>query len=452
MFLVLYFLTPMPKGSASLRNGVILLASLLFYAWAEPIFVLILIGQCVTSWCFGLLIGKYRGKPICKVILAASISLDLGVLLLFKYADFFVLNFNAALGTNITLLRLILPVGISFYTFQMLSYTIDLYRGKIQVNRNLLNFATFVSMFPQLVAGPIVRYAEVENDLERRKHRVEDIAAGLRRFVVGLGKKVLIANTMGELIQHYTSSEENAVLFSWMYVTAFALQIYFDFSGYSDMAIGLGRVLGFKFPENFNYPYIAKSLTEFWRRWHMTLALWFRDFLFIPLGGSRVKPLRYVFNVVLIWFLIGFWHGAAWNFVIWGLYFAAVLLLEKYVLGKYLDKLPAFVGRGWVLFSVLITAVFFNAYSFTEIGETLSRLFGLGESSFAGAESLYYFRSFFVPLLLGIIGSTPLPKMLADKAIKKFRVLEPIGMTVILLISTAFLVDGSFNPFIYFRF
>ena len=452
LFLIIYFLTPMPGGSVRWRNAVILISSLFFYAWAEPVFIFILIVQCITSWSLALLINKYRGKTINKYILAFSISLDLGVLLLFKYADFFILNINTLFGTNILFFRLLLPIGISFYTFQLLSYTIDLYRGKIQVNRNLLDFATFVSMFPQLVAGPIVRYAEVEENLTRRKHRVEDVAAGLRRFTIGLGKKVLIADSLGVLVGHYRLTPENTVLFSWLYVTAFALKIYFDFSGYSDMAIGLGRVLGFTFPENFNYPYIAKSLKEFWQRWHMTLGLWFRDFVFIPLGGSRVKPLRYVFNVVFIWFLIGFWHGAAWNFIIWGLYFALVLLIEKYVLQKYLIKLPGFVERAWVLFSVLLTAVFFNAYDFADISITFLRLFGFGAEGFIGDISVYYLRSYFVLLLMGIVGSTPLPKIMANKIINKYKYVEIAGVMVVLLLSTAFLVDGSFQPFIYFRF
>ncbi|MCL2224469.1 MAG: MBOAT family protein [Defluviitaleaceae bacterium] len=450
--LILYFITPMPGGSVRLRNIVLLVLSLVFYAWGEPIFVLVMIAQCVSSWALALLIDKYRGQTLSRVFFIISISIDLGVLAIFKYLDFFIINANNLFGAEFSLVRLILPIGISFYTFQILSYTIDLYRGRIQVNRNLLDFATFVAMFPQLVAGPIIRYADVELSITKREHRFEDVSIGLRRFVIGLAKKVLIANVMGEILDIYVATNENTVLFSWLYVTAFALKIYFDFSGYSDMAIGLGRVFGFRFLENFNYPYIAKSIAEFWQRWHISLGAWFKDYVYIPLGGNRVKAPRFVLNTLIIWFLIGFWHGASWNFIVWGLYFAAVILLEKFVLSRF--KLPRFFGHSYVLFSVLFTAVLFNATDFSDIGATFSRLFGFGADSFVGTESLYYLRSYLVPLAIGIIGSTPLLKNFADKLSdrKIFKVLEPLTVGVLLIVSTAFIVDGSFNPFIYFRF
>jgi alginate O-acetyltransferase complex protein AlgI len=445
---------PMPGGSARWRNVVLLLMSLIFYAWGEPIFVFVLIAQCFTSWSLALLIDTFRGRPLSKAVLILSMTLDLGVLALFKYANFFLANFNYIFGANIGLLHWILPIGISFYTFQMLSYTIDLYRGKIQVQRNFLNFATYVAMFPQLLAGPIVRYADIEQSLARREHRLEDVAMGLRRFVIGLGKKVLIANVMGELITVYMYSTEKSALFTWLYLVAFVLKLYFDFSGYSDMAIGLGRVFGFRFLENFNYPHISKSMTEFWTRWHISLTTWFRDYLYFPLGGSRVKTPRFVLNLLIMWLFIGFWHGAAWNFIAWGFYYALILLFEKFVLSKFLDRTPHILRHLYVWMVLITTGVFFDGTSLAEIGGTFLRMFGIGADSFAGVESLYYLRSFFVPIMIGIIGGTPIPKRFAEKvsANKSFAVIEPLVIAALLLVSTAFIVDGSFNPFIYFRF
>jgi alginate O-acetyltransferase complex protein AlgI len=445
---------PMPGGSARWRNVVLLIMSLIFYAWGEPIFVVVLIAQCLTSWSLALLIDKFRGRPLSKAVLIVSMTLDLGVLAIFKYANFFLANFNYVFGTDIGLLHWILPIGISFYTFQMLSYTIDLYRGKIQVQRNFLNFATYVALFPQLLAGPIIRYADIEHSLAKRKHSIEDVAIGLRRFVIGLGKKVLIANVMGELIVLYQNSGESSVLFTWMYLLAFVLKLYFDFSGYSDMAIGLGRVFGFRFLENFNYPHIAKSMTEFWTRWHISLVTWFRDYVYFPLGGSRVKTPRFVFNLVFLWFLLGLWHGASWNFIAWGFYYALILLFEKFVLSKFLDRTPNIIRHLYVWMVLITTGVFFDGTSLTEIGGTFLRMFGFGADSFAGVESLYYLRSFFVPIMIGMIGGTPIPKRLVEKLSvrKSFAIIEPLAIGVLLLVSTAFIVDGSFNPFIYFRF
>jgi len=450
--LIIYFITPMPGGSNRLRNIVLLLSSLVFYAWAEPVFILIMVGQCISSWGLALLIDKYRGQKLSKYIMILSISIDLGVLALFKYADFFLSNVNFFLGTDIGLLRLVLPIGISFYTFQILSYTVDLYRGKISVNRNLLDFATYVSMFPPLLAGPIVRYADIEKMLSARKHRFEDFAVGVRRFAIGLGKKVLIADVMGQLIAVYRVSGESSVLFTWMYLVAFVLKLYFDFSGYSDMAIGLGRMFGFKFLENFNYPHISKSMSEFWTRWHISLVTWFRDFVYIPLGGNRVSVPRSVLNLFIIWFLIGFWHGADWNFIAWGVYYFLILLFERFVLSKYLDKIPGLFRHLYVWFVLLSTGVFFDAASLADIWATLGLMFGFGADSFAGLESLYYLRSFLVPILIGFIGGTPIPKNLAKKIFARVKILEPVAVALILIIVTAFLVTGSFNPFVYFRF
>ncbi|MCL2170413.1 MAG: MBOAT family protein [Defluviitaleaceae bacterium] len=452
--ILLYFVTPMPSGSAKYRNMVLLALSLFFYAWGEPVFIIILILQCVTSWALALLIDKYRGKPASKVVLIISMTIDLGVLALFKYADFIFTNINSWFNAEIGLLGLILPIGISFYTFQILSYTIDLYRGKIKVNKSLLDFATYVTIFPPLLAGPIVRYADIEDSLAKRKHSLEDIAIGARRFVIGLGKKVLIADQLGVLISHYQASSENTVLFTWLYLVAFVLKLYFDFSGYSDMAIGLGRIFGFRFMENFNYPHISKSMAEFWTRWHISLVTWFRDYVYFPLGGNRVKIPRFVFNLVLLWFLIGFWHGASWNFVAWGMYYAAILLFERFVLSKYLDKLPNFIRHFYVIMVLLTTGVFFDAASLAAVGETFSVMFGFGADSFSGVESLYYLRSYLVIIGIAIIGSTPMPKNIANRILEKkqFRFLEPVVLALLLLVVTGFIVDGSFNPFVYFRF
>jgi len=449
---VVYFVTPMPKGSNHLRNLVILVSSLVFYAWAEPVFVLIMIGQCVSSWALALLIDKYRGRALSKYIMILSISIDLGVLALFKYADFFLSNINYITGADIGLLRLTLPIGISFYTFQILSYTVDLYRGKIKVNRNLLDFATYVTMFPPLLAGPIIRYADVESSLINREHKIDDFAVGVRRFVIGLGKKVLIADVLGQLIVIYGNSRENSVLFTWMYLVAFVLKLYFDFSGYSDMAIGLGRMFGFRFLENFNYPHISKSMSEFWTRWHISLVTWFRDYVYIPLGGNRVSVPRSVFNLFTIWFLIGFWHGADWSFVAWGLYFFLILILERFFLSRYLEKIPSVLRHAYVWFVLLSTGAFFSATNLSGVFETLGRMFGYGADSFAGVESLYYLRSFMIPILVGFIGGTPLPKRFWKKAVSRVKFLEPVAVGVLLLVVIGFLVTGSFNPFVYFIF
>jgi len=452
--LVLYFLTPTPKGSLRLRNLVLFLASLVFYAWGEPIYVLLMVGQCISAWAFSLLIDKFRGRPASRTAMIASVVVSLSALLFFKYADFFVQNVSGLFRLEIGILGLALPIGISFYTFQILSYTIDLYRGKIQVQRSLLNFSTYVAMFPQLIAGPIVRYADVAQGLSVREHTLGRFALGARRFTLGLGKKVLIANVLGELVSIYKQSGENSLLFVWLYVVAYTLHIYFDFSGYSDMAIGLGHMLGFKFPENFNYPYIAKSITDFWRRWHMSLSSWFRDYIYIPLGGNRVTVPRHIFNILVVWMLTGFWHGADWNFIFWGLYFAIFLIVEKFFLSRLLDRLPNFFNHVYVLLLVSVSWVFFDSSSFAEIGSALTRMFGFNVDSFAGVESLYYLRSYLVPLVLGAIGCTPLPKLLAGKLSgkKAYTALEPRTVGVLLIVITAYLVDGSFNPFIYFRF
>ena len=446
--LVLYFLVPF-----RFKNAVLLTFSLVFYGWGEPVYLILMTLSILMGWVFGLLIGKYRGTKRAKLFLTASVVTSLGLLGWFKYADFAVENLNA-LGLDLALPRVALPIGISFYTFQILSYTIDVYRGNAESQKSLVNFGAYVSMFPQLIAGPIVRYADVARQLESREHSVEKASLGVRRFVIGLAKKVLIANQLGQLIELYRASSQPSVLFVWMYAAAFALQIYFDFSGYSDMAIGLGKIFGFDLLENFNYPFISRSISEFWRRWHMSLGGWFRDYVYIPLGGNRVKPLRYVFNVLAVWALTGLWHGAAWNFVLWGLLFAALLTAEKFLLGKAMAKLPGWLVRVPILVVLLISFVLFNASSLSQAAADVGGMLGLGGLPAVSAESLYYLRSYGLLLVMAVVGATPLVKNLAlrlEKG-KAFAILEPVVLCALLLAVTAFLVGGSFNPFLYFRF
>jgi len=350
---------------------------------------------------------------------------------------------------------MLMPIGISFYTFQLLSYTVDLYKGQIEIQRNVLDFSTYVASFPQLIAGPIVRYADVAKAFASREHSLSRFAMGSRRFILGLGKKMLLANLFGELVEIYKLSGDQSTLFTWLYLIAYTMQIYFDFSGYSDMAIGLGHIFGFKFPENFNYPYIADSITNFWRRWHMTLSGWFRDYVYIPLGGNRVKLVRHIFNIMVVWMLTGFWHGADWNFILWGGYFGVILLIEKFVIGKILDKTPKILRHIYVMLIVFISWAFFDAVGgFNAAFITIGRMFG-GGASLVSTESLYYLRSYAIPIIIAMIGVTPLCKSLAEKIDKKktlVMILEPLIILLILIASTAAMVDGSFNPFIYFRF
>ena len=445
--LITYFLVP-----RSLKNAILLLFSLVFYAWGEPKYVFLMLATIALFYGCGLAIGKCVTPMWKKFWLIVSIVTSLGLLAVFKYADFFIGSLNAATGTAIPLLKLALPIGISFYTFQCLSYTIDVYRGNAQVQHNIIHFGTYVSLFPQLIAGPIVRYVDVAQELDHRTHSWDDVALGLRRFLIGLSKKVLLANQLGELTNIFRASDEKSVLFYWIYAVAFTLHIYFDFSGYSDMAIGLGRVFGFHFIENFNYPYLSKSIAEFWRRWHMSLGSWFRDYVYIPLGGNRVSRGRWVFNILVVWMLTGLWHGAAWNFVLWGLLYAVVLLLEKWV--PALQKLPTLLRRGYVLLVVVLGFVLFNAADLSQTVSDIAGMFGFGGVPLVSEPALYYLRSYAVVFLISLIGATPIVRDMARKLSKKpiGAVLEPIVLIMMLLVCSAYLVDGSFNPFLYFRF
>jgi len=442
-----------PEGFlTSVRNLILLVFSLVFYGWGEPKYVYLMFATIALFYLCGLAIGWCSTKAWQKFWLVASVVISLSLLALFKYADFFISSVNAVTGLNMTLLRLALPIGISFYTFQCLSYTVDVYRGTAQVQKNPINFGAYVALFPQLIAGPIVRYVDVARELNSRDHSWEKIALGLRRFLVGLTKKILIANQLGELTNIFRDSGEKSVVFFWMYAIAFALHIYFDFSGYSDMAIGLGKVFGFHFIENFNYPYLSKSIGEFWRRWHMSLGSWFRDYVYIPLGGNRVSKSRWVFNTLVVWMLTGLWHGAAWNFVLWGLLYAAFLLLEKFV--PALLKLPTLLRRCYVLLIVVLGFVLFNAVSLQEAVSDIGGMFGFAGVPLVNSQTLYYLRSYGALFIAGFIGATPLVKNLAQKLEHKpiGAVLEPIVLIALLLVCTAYLVDGSFNPFLYFRF
>ena len=403
------------------------------------------------SYICGILVDKYRGTKTAKLFLILEIIISIGLLIYFKYADFIIKNINLWLSQKIDLINVLLPIGISFYTFQMISYVVDIYRGEVKVQKNILKLATYVSLFPQLIAGPIVRYSTIEKQLENREYSINKFSLGVRRFVIGLGKKVLIANVIGTLVNTFFISEDKSILFYWLYAIGVMLQIYFDFSGYSDMAIGLGKMFGFDFLENFNYPYIATSITDFWRRWHISLSSWFRDYVYIPLGGNRVSKIKWIRNIMVVWILTGLWHGAEWNFIIWGIYFGILLIIEKLFLLKKTEKIPKFLKVIYTLFFVMISFIIFNG---NEIIENIKGLFGIGNISVISKESIYYLKSYFIVILIGIIGATPIMKNIVKKEkIKKItNILEPIYLFSILLLSTSYIIDGSFNPFLYFRF
>ena len=443
----LYFLVP-----GKLKNALLLIFSLVFYAWGEPRYVFLMIATILLFFFCGLAIEKSKGTQRKRLWLTVSVAVSLALLAVFKYADFLIGSVNGIAGTNLPLLKLALPIGISFYTFQCLSYTIDVYRGNVPAQRNIISFGAYVSLFPQLIAGPIVRYVDVARQLDYRTHSWENVFVGLRRFLIGLAKKILIANQLGQLTELFRASGEKSVVFYWLYAVAFALHIYFDFSGYSDMAIGLGRVFGFHFIENFDYPYLSKSVAEFWRRWHMSLGSWFRDYVYIPMGGNRVGKGRWVFNILVVWMLTGLWHGAAWNFVLWGLMYALFLLLEKWLPG--LQKLPSVLRHGYVLLVTLFGFVLFNAATLSQAVTDIGGLFGVGGLPFISGETVYYLRSYGVLLIAAIVGSTPLIRNCARciEHTPVAAVLEPLLLVALLLVCSAYLVDGSFNPFLYFRF
>ena len=449
--LLVYFVVP-----DRLKNFTLLAASLIFYGWGEPKYLVFMLLSVTQSYIAALLVERFRGKKLAKLALALSAVASLGLLAYCKYADFFIENFNTVTGLSVPLLKVALPVGISFYTFQILSYVVDVYRGDVPAQRNFIDLAMYIAMFPQLIAGPIVRYSDIAGSLKNRKTTLADASEGIRRFSIGLAKKILLANSAALLVSEFKAYNEKTVLFYWLYALAYMLHIYFDFSGYSDMAIGLGRIFGFRFSENFNYPYISASITEFWRRWHISLGGWFRDYLYIPLGGNRVKPFRHVINIFVVWAATGFWHGASWNFVLWGLLYAALLLLEKYVLHpKIRFAVPMHI---YTLLFVMLGFILFDSASVADALTSFKALFGFGGIPAANTASLYYLKSNIVLLVVAVIGATPLPKLLYEKiGLRKLggkilAVVTPLATLASVALCTAYLIDGSFNPFVYFRF
>ena len=449
--LLVYFVVP-----DRLKNFTLLAASLIFYGWGEPKYLVFMLLSVTQSYIAALLVEHFRGKKLAKLALALSAVASLGLLAYCKYADFFIENFNAVTGLSVPLLNIALPVGISFYTFQILSYVVDVYRGDVPAQRNFIDLAMYIAMFPQLIAGPIVRYSDIAGSLKNRKTTLADASEGIRRFSIGLAKKILLANSAALLVSEFKAYNEKTVLFYWLYALAYMLHIYFDFSGYSDMAIGLGRIFGFRFSENFNYPYISASITEFWRRWHISLGGWFRDYLYIPLGGNRVKPFRHVINILIVWAATGFWHGASWNFVLWGILYAALLLFEEYVLHpKIRFAVPMHI---YTLLFVMLGFVLFDSANVTDALASFKALFGFGGIPAADTASLYYLKSNIVLLVVAVIGATPLPKLLYEKiGLRKYggkilAVVTPLAALASVALCTAYLIDGSFNPFVYFRF
>lgn len=445
LLLIIYFIMP-PKY----KNLTLLIFSLIFYFLGEPKYIIILLTSSLANYYLSKIMFKVKYP---KLILTIAILYNVIQLLIFKYTDFFITNINTLINTNIPLTRIIMPIGISFFTFQTLGYIIDVYRKKHAPADNLINFMTYVALFPQLVAGPIVRYIDVEKELKYRKNTYKDFSNGVKRFTIGLSKKVLIANVLGEFIKAITST---TILSSWIKPICFTLQIYFDFSGYSDMAIGLGLMFGFKFKENFNYPLIADSITNFWRRWHISLSSWFKDYVYIPLGGNRVSNLKWLRNIFTVWFLTGFWHGASWNFIIWGLYFGIILVIEKLFLQKYLQK-TKILKYLYTEIIIIISFLIFNSTTTKEILEGLKNMLLLNNIPFTNQEIIYQLRNYISILIISIIASTPILKILINylqttRLKPIINTLEPLYYLLLLTLSTAFLIDASFNPFLYFRF
>ena len=457
--LLCYYIVP-----RSLRNLVLFLFSLLFYAWGEPVYILLMLVSILVSYTGGIAVDrmKQQGRQkAARTALIISSVVSLSLLGFFKYADFVIGTVNGLTGAGLELLELALPIGISFYTFQTMSYTIDVYRGEAQVQKNLISFGAYVVMFPQLIAGPIVQYKTIDRQLRNRTETAEEFALGIHRFMIGLGKKVLLANNAGALwdtIQSMTYSEV-PVLTAWMGLAAYSFQLYFDFSAYSDMAIGLGHMFGFRFLENFNYPYISKSITEFWRRWHISLSTWFRDYVYIPLGGNRVSKWKHVRNILAVWLLTGIWHGANWNFVLWGVYYGILLLIEKFVLGRILEKLPSVIRHIYCMFFVMIG---WNLFVFDDMAlgfGFMRALFGGYGQGMLNQETVYLLYNNIVLLVLLIIGCTQIPAKIAGhfcRALEKkeivLTVIRNLFYVLIFFLSVAWLVDASFNPFLYFRF
>lgn len=452
--LFLYYIAP-----KSIRNIILILASLIFYAWGEPVYIVIMLFAIVFDYTNGLIIEKYSTNIVVKRLgLIASLTVNLGLLSFFKYYGFFVGNFSALFHLNLTVKSLPLPLGISFYTFQSMSYIIDVYLGKVPAQKKILAYATFVTMFPQLVAGPIVRYIDISKQIDNRKQNLVQFLDGLELFIIGLAKKVLLANNIGILWSSIKAAPQGeiSILTAWIGIVSFTFQIYFDFSGYSDMAIGLAKMLGFELNINFNYPYISRNVTEFWRRWHISLGTWFREYLYIPLGGNRQGKWKQLRNLFVVWFLTGFWHGANWNFIVWGLYFGGFVVLEKFFLLKWLSNKPRFIGHVYTLLVVIVGWVFFEFDSLTQGLGFIRTMFGIGTNKLIDGHSIYYLYTNGILLIILALCSTPLMRHLLIKFKKTMKVTGtiaiPIAYMLIVVLCTAFLVNESYNPFLYFRF
>ncbi|HSL86169.1 MAG TPA: MBOAT family O-acyltransferase [Bacteroidales bacterium] len=449
---LIYYMVP-----NNAKNAALLFFSLVFYGFGEPVYIVIMIVSIFVDYWNGLFIEKYRQHRILpRIFLSLSIIANLGLLGFFKYGDFLDRNVNGFFSLNIPLMNIALPIGISFFTFQTMSYSIDVYRGKTRAQKNIITFGTYVSMFPQLIAGPIVIYKDVEKQLKERLVTWQGLYEGVLRFTLGLGKKVLLANSIGLLWEEIRMipHEELSVAVSWMGILAFALQIYFDFSGYSDMAIGLGKIFGFDFPENFNYPFISRSITEFWRRWHMSLSRWFRDYLYIPMGGNQRGTLTTLRNIFLVWLLTGFWHGAGWNYLLWGGYFGVMLILEKYVLRSVLSRLGEVSSRLYTLTVLLFSFAIFAIEDLIELSSYLQIM--LGQGVFVDERFLYYLTNFGILFILLVFSATPLPYSIYRRLNKKegaqARILSGSVLFAVFIVSIAYIVDGAYNPFLYFRF
>ena len=446
--LILYFIVP-----KKYKNLLLLISSLLFYFYGEPKYIILMIIEIVLAYFEARLIEKYKSKEI----FIFSIFIHVLLLCIFKYTNFLITNINGIFNTNISLLNIVLPIGISFYTFQIISYLVDVYKGKVKAQKNFISLATYVSLFPQLIAGPIVRYETINDELDNRKQTFNDFSSGISRFIIGLSKKVLIANILGELCNIFILSNEKTVLFYWIYGISYSLQIYFDFSAYSDMAIGLGRMFGFHFMENFDYPYISKSITEFWRRWHISLSSWFKDYVYIPLGGSREGTFKLIRNILIVWLLTGLWHGSEWTFILWGLFIGILLVIEKLLLNKYIEKLPSIVRRIYTLFIIMISFIIFSG---SNINESFNNIVGLFNFSnpFINKFTIHYLKDYGLVLIIAIFLSTPILKntIIKLKENKKINniinILEIIVLLILLVIVTSYLIDSSYNPFLYFRF
>ncbi len=448
--LLVYFLVPKKA-----KNAILFAFSLLFYAWGEPIYVGLMIFSTVLDYCCGRAVEKYRGTPKAKIGLLVSVIVNLSLLCLFKYTDFLLGTVNGIFGCNIPLLNLPLPIGISFYTFQTMSYTIDVYRGDAKVQNNIISFGAYVSLFPQLIAGPIVRYQTIADQIDERTHSFDKFGEGVKRFVCGLGKKVLLANNIGLLWNTISGSSELSVVSAWLGIVAFAFQIYFDFSGYSDMAIGLGKMFGFDFLENFDHPYCSKSVTEFWRRWHISMGTWFRDYVYIPLGGNRKGLAIQLRNIAIVWLLTGFWHGASWNYVLWGVFYGALLIIEKFFLLDKLKKAPAIVGHLYTLLCVAVSWVLFAFENISKGWAYFKVMFG--GAVFCSSAALYQLLSYLPLLLLCAVAATPIGAKLYHKLNEKcstglMATADVTGIVAVVGLSVTYLISGSYNPFLYFRF